>query len=376
METQTILKKAAEKCGVNRLRYRDRDIPTSMDSIVIFPFFGDRRSSFVLSSMLLRRIKEELKGSKYFVMLSWPGQEGLYPYVDEYWQIDDDSHLSKLRSGCSGFNNSSPFYSLLQRSLNQYFYEVVSPQDISSYYSNGLTKEFFERFKHVKVSLPTIPSGSSLGSETARTIAQHEPKVFVYPSKDIFSWRHGRVETSLAPLDFWKDVLDKLIKSKFFPVVASDRFSYDMSQEFRGECLHLADLDVLKTMSAMRSCGCVLDFFGDVSRLSLAARAPFLCFEERAKYQALKEYEINDLCGKGVPKEYIFGFSAIIESGDRASWNSNLLDHMIVKLNKMYESMDREKWPSSAESNEIVPYDSVRKLKNKKFGSRFIRIER
>ena len=208
METQTILKKAAEKCGVNRLRYRDRDIPTSMDSIVIFPFFGDRRSSFVLSSMLLRRIKEELKGSKYFVMLSWPGQEGLYPYVDEYWQIDDDSHLSKLRSGCSGFNNSSPFYSLLQRSLNQYFYEVVSPQDISSYYSNGLTKEFFERFKHVKVSLPTIPSGSSLGSETARTIAQHEPKVFVCPSKDIFSWRHGRVETSLAPLDFWKDVLD------------------------------------------------------------------------------------------------------------------------------------------------------------------------
>lgn len=376
METQAILRKAADKSGAVRLRYRDRDVPTSVDGVVVFPFFGDRRSSFILSSILLKRIKEELKGSKYLVLMSWPGHEGLYPYVDEYWQIEDETHLSKLRSGRLGFDNSSSFYPLIQKSLNQYFYEVITPQDLSSYYSNGLTKEFFERFKHVKVSLPTVPSPSSLGSDTARTLAQHEPKVFVYPSKDIFSWRQGKVVSSVAPQDFWKDVIDRLIKSKFFPVVVSDHSSYDLSQDFRGDCLHLSGLDVLKTMSVMRSCGCVLDFFGDVSRIALAARAPFLCFEERAKYMALKEYEINDLCGKMVPKEYIFGFGAIIESGDRTSWNSNFLDHMVVKLNKMYESMDREKWPSSAESNEIVPYDSVRKLKNKKFGSRFIRIEK
>jgi sporulation protein YlmC with PRC-barrel domain len=119
-----------------------------------------------------------------------------------------------------------------------------------------------------------------------------------------------------------------------------------------------------------------VDFFSGISRYALAARTPFVCFDERIKFSSLKEYEINDLCGKKVPKEYIFGFSTIIESGDKASWSSNLIDHLLVKLDKVYEKMDRDSWPSSSETNDIVPYDSVRKIKNKKLGSRFIKINR
>ena len=371
-----MLKRAADKCGAVRLRFKDRSIPTSVENMVVLPFFGDTRSTFILSSLVLRRIKEELKSSKYFVLISWPGHEGLYPYVDEYWQIEEESSLSKLKSGRDGFDNTSAFFTLMQKSLNQYFYDVLSPSDISPYYLNGITKEFFERFKHVKVTLPTIPSSASLGGDISRALGQRESKIFINPCKDMYSWRYGKKRQSTAPEQFWRDVVEALIRAKFFPVITHDMFSYDLSSYFDKDCLHLREVDIMKTMAAMRSCGCVLDFFGETSRTALAARTPFLCFEERAKYKGLKEYEINDLCGKGVPKDYIFGFSTIIESGDRASWNSNFLDHMVVKLNKIYEKMDREKWPSSAEFNEIVPYDSVRKIKNKKFGSRFIRIER
>jgi hypothetical protein len=376
IDTQNILKKAAEKCGASRVRYKDRNVPTSVEGVVVLPFFGDRRSSFVLSSLLLRRIKEEQKGSKYFVMLSWPGHEALYPYVDEYWQIEDESSLSKLMSGRDGFDNNSSFMALLNKSLNQYFYDVMAQNDISAYYRNGLTKEFMERFKHVKVSLPSIPSVASLGPDISKSITQRESKVFVSPCKEAFSWRSGSLHKFPVPVQFWKDVISKLSSSGFFPVIFSDGFSYDLSQEVGKDCLHLSGMDISKMMSAMRSCGCVLDFFGDISRISLCARTPFLCFEERSKYGSLKEYEINDLCGKGLQKEYIFGFSTILESGDRSSWSNNFLDHMVVRLNKIYQNMDREKWPSTAECNEIVPYDSVRKIKRKKFGSRFIRIER
>lgn len=376
MDTQSVLKRAADKCGATRLRYRERNLPTSAEDVTILSFFGDRRSSFILSSILLRRIREELKRSRYFVLLSWPGDEGMYPYVDEYWQVEDESSLSRLRSGRSGFLNSSELSTLITRNLNQNFFDVMSGEDMGPYYSSGITRLFFEKFKHVKVSLPSVPSATSLGPEVARSLAQRESKVLLHPSREMFSWRHGAVHRVPVPIGFWAEAVHRLSSGGFHPVVLSDQFSYDISSEVKPECTHLKGLDAMKTMSAMRACGCVLDFFGDLSRLALMARTPFLCFDERARYNALKEYEINDLCGSGVPKDYIFGFSTIIESGDRSSWNSNILDQAIVRLGKMRESFDRERLPSSAESNEIVPYDSVRKIKNKKMGARFVKIER
>jgi hypothetical protein len=376
IEIQSVLKKAAEKSGLVRVRYKERNMPTSAESVVVLPFFGDRRSSFVLSSILLKRIKEELKGSKYFVLASWPGNEGLFPYVDEYWQVEDESVVDKLKNESLGFFNHSSVYSLMQRNLNQFFYDVMTVSDISVFYNNGLTKEFFERFKHVKVTLPAVPSSASLGIEIARTLSQRDSKVFVYPSKEICSWRLGGPFKARVPKEFWVYLLNRLVSEKFFPVVLADSFSYDISPDVPSDCLHLKNLDIISSLGAMRSCGCVVDLFCGISRYALAARTPYLCFDERIRFNSTKEYEINDLCGIKVPKEYIFGFAAILESGDKSSWNSNIFDHLVVKLKGMYETMDRDSWPSSAEREEIVPYDSVRKIKNKKLGSRFIKVDK
>lgn len=376
LEVQSILKKAADKCGLTRVRYKERNIPTSAENMVIFPFFGDHRSSFILSSLLLRRIKEEAKSSKYFILVSWPGHEGLFPYVDEYWQIEDEAALEKLKNETCGFHNESHAMTVMIRSLNQYFFDVLTTKDIEQFYNNGLNKEFFERFKHIKVSLPSIPSTASLGVDFARILSQKESKVFVYPSKEIFSWKLGGLSKSKVPKEFWKQLIIRLVKEKFFPVVHNDIFSYDLSSDVTENCLHLKDIELIKMFGVMRSCGCVLDFFNGISRYALAARTPFICFEERSKFNNIKDYEINDLCGYKLPKEYIFGFSTIIENGDYNAWSSNLFDHAIMKIKKMYETMDRDSWPSSAESNEIVPYDSVRRFKNKKFGSRFVKIQK
>ena len=140
MDTNSVLKKAADKTGLTRVRYRERNMPTSVEGVTVFPFFGDHRSSFVLSSVLLRRIKEEAKSSKYFVLVSWPGHEGLFPYVDEYWQVQDEGIMDRLTAGVDGFENSSAAMTLITRGLNQYFYDVMTSSDINSYYENGLTK--------------------------------------------------------------------------------------------------------------------------------------------------------------------------------------------------------------------------------------------
>lgn len=376
MDVSTILKRASDKSGATRVRYREKDVPTSVEGVTVLPFFGDRRSSFVLSSLLLRRIKEELKGSRYFVLLSWPGDEGMYQCADEYWCVEDESTLRKLADDMSGFGNLSSIMPLLHRSLNEYFYDVMSDKDILPYYSDGLTSAFFERFRHVKVSLPSIPSASSLGGDLSRSISRSNNRIFVSPSRYIYSWRNGAPASLKAPREFWSALLDHLVSDGFVPVVHSDLFSYDMSSEFSDSCIHLGRADSLKAMSAMRACGCVLDVFTGNSRMALSARCPFLCFDERQRFNGLKEYEINDLCGLGVPRDYIFSFAALVEKGNSGVWKSNIFDHMSVKLKAIQSSVDRDSWPTPVESNDIVPYDSVRKKKLKKLGSRFIKVER
>lgn len=376
MDVSTVLKRAAEKSGLARARYKEKGVPTSVESVTIFPFFGDRRSTFILSSLLLRRIKEELKGSRYFILASWPGDEGLYPYVDEYWHVEDSSTMEGLRNDCVGFSNSSSFLPLVERALNQYVYDVMGEKDLLEFYDNGLKSEFFERFRHVKVSLPSVPSVSSLGPDIPRSLSRLESKVFVRPSKTIHSWRSGGLRRLKAPKEFWIALLECLVSEGFSPVVSCDPFSYDLSSEFSGPCLYFRETDALKSLSMMRSCGCVLDMFTGDSRMALAARCPYLCFDERQRFNSVKDFEINDLCGMGVPREYIFSFSALVDKGGPSVWKSNIFDHMTVRLRSMIADADRDSWPPPVESNEIVPYDSVRKRKLKRLGTRFIKIER
>jgi hypothetical protein len=376
MEVSAILKRAADKAGLSRVRYKERNVPTSIEGVVVFPFFGDRRSSFILSSMLLRRVREELKGSRYFVLVSWPDWEGMFPYVDEYWQPDDSSVVAGLLKDACGFSNSSSAAALFGRSLNQYFYDVMSEVDLVPFYDRGLTPAFFERFRHVKVSLPSVPSASSLGQEVHRSLSRSDYKVFVRTAKTMSSWSSGAPSSVKVPREFWLEVTGALVSAGMTPVVYADMSCHDLSAEVPSECLRFGPLDSLKQLALMRASDCVLDFFGSESRMALAARCPFLCFDERQRFDALKEYEVNDLCGRGLEREYIFSFAALVERGGPSVWRSNLLDHMSVRLDAMRSRLDRDSWPAPVESNEIVPYDSVRKRKLKRFGTRFIKVER
>jgi hypothetical protein len=371
-----ILKRSCEKLNLKRIVFNDKKVPTSIENIIIFPFFGDTESSFILSSLLLKRIKEEAKGSKYFIVLSWPGNESLYSYVDEYWTIEDETALDNLRIKTDGFNNNSTYYTLLLKSLNEWFYEIFTSKDLIPFYNNGLTKSFFERFKNIKVHFPSINSSAFLGMDFAKHIAIKDLKVFIYPCSEINSWKMGKNEKIKIGKDFYIYLTKRLIEEGYYPVIYRDIFCHDISIDINQDCLHIWERNLSKVLAAIRSTGFVIDFFSGISKLSICARTPFLCFDERTRFNNSKGFEIDDLCGKDIYKDYIFSFATIISSEDKNNWKNNIVEPAIVKLGKIYPKLNRDLWPSTAESNNIVPYSFVRNNKNKKFGTRFIKINR
>ena len=159
------------------------------------------------------------------------------------------------------------------------------------------------------------------------------------------------------------------------PVIWQNYMSYDISPEFVGRCIFVVEKDIIRVLSSVRATGCVLDVFNSLSRLSIMARCPFLAVDERSRYSNLKEYEIDDLCGTNIPHEYIYTFSTIITDGGPLSWNQDIFPSVIQKLNTFLPLLDRDTWPSTGESCEVISYKkNVRVVKQKKIGTHFIKI--
>jgi hypothetical protein len=368
--TVSILGRAAKRSGFERSTFKDRNVPESMSSITILPFFGDIRSMVILSSLLLHRYKES---KKYFIICSWPGFEGLFPYVDEYWSIKDKL-AERMFSSSNGMTNNSSIAIAVERSLNYFFEDVVNTSELSEYYNNGITDEFFDSFENIICFKPVLNSLNVLGRQFAEEFAKREGnKVFLSPTKLVHGWGKKKVQHHKIGIDFWISLVEFLLREGYEPVIYQNQITtHDLSIKFAEKCLYVADRNIINVMSVMHSCGCVLDVFNGMSRLSLLARTPYVCCDERERHNGTKEFEIDYLCGKKNSKEYIFSFANLITIGYDDVWENSLFNNIKKKLNNIFSNV--EQLPSTSESYEMVSYEDVKKAKAKKMGVRLLKL--
>lgn len=366
----SFIKRAAERTGFRRERYIERNMPTAFDNVVVLPFYGDMRSEFVLSSLLLHRVRN-LFASKYLIVCSYPGRDGLYPCADEYWSFQDETVVRSLADGAVGFGNSESDHLLFQEQhLNRFFENVLHVEDWYKYYHRGFNKLFFDEFKWVVYNLPSIPSSRI---EFNRDLAQRSGyKVFVHPVRTVRAWDRGREVTIRANKKFWYYLIDRLVGSGFTPVVWQDFATFDVSSELENKCVYVSEPRILDVLGIMRTTGFVLDVFEGLGRFATAARVPFLSCTERRLYGAVKEYEIDGLCNTGVPHRYIFSFPTIVEGN---VW-SDFVDTVVGKMEAFIPGLNRDAWPSTAEQSAVVPYGLVKEKKRKKIGARFIKVDK
>lgn len=369
------LKRTADRNGFTRERFEEAKVPNDFSGITVFPFFGDTRSLIVLSSFLLHRYRKENKSSKYFIVASWPGYQGLFPYVDEYWGINDLAHIKTFYENSQGFLNKSDLNTIYSRNFNEFFRDVVDSKEIASFYDNGFKNRFFDRYKDIKRFLPFVPSAAILGKEFNRELATFPGyKIFLNPSFFSKQWSMGRSKNVQVKKEFWIELVNSLLSKNYTPVIWTNYLSYDISQDFVGKCIFLKEDDITRVLAAIRATGFVLDVFNGVSKLALMARCPYLQVDERSRYYSQRDYEIDDLFPP-LAKEYIFTFSTIISSGNPFDWKQDILKSIASKLDKMLPALDKDVLPSTLESIDSISYaDAVRKIKSKKMGIKFLHI--
>jgi hypothetical protein len=374
IDTTAVIRRAAEKSGFRRVNYVEKDIPDDLSKVTVLMFFGDLRSTCAMSAMLLKRFREEVKGSRYFILCSWPGYAGLFPFVNEYWEIADPEVVRRVQRQAHGMRNESDWLVPYKRSLNWFFEDVVDDQVLRVFYDGGLTDAFLERFKHVKRFLPMVPSSTMLGDGFVRDLERPGFKVFLSPTVFVDAWDRGRCVPTRTSLEFWYYLARELVLYDMVPVVYQNEFTHDLSPELSDQAVYFTGNDVMRTLAAMRATGCVLDVFNGFSRLAMAARTPYIAVDIRNRYNVLNEWEVKGICcEKILPRDYIFSFSTILTFG-LPVWKSSLFDIVVKRLKTFQKALDRNTWPTTSESVEIVPYREVQQPKIKKLAPKFIRI--
>lgn len=365
------IKRVAEKTKHRREFYVERNVPTTRDNLLAIPFYGDLSSTFVLSSLLLRTYKDQ-HPDKYLVLCSWPGFQGLFPFVDEYWCIDDNSVSKTLALEANNFYNASSLATELHRNLFECL-DVMNSREFLLYYNKGFTEKYWSMTKSVNRFLPEVPSGSRLSDGFRQQLTRLTGrKVFVYPVTRMQSWQGGKLSYLPVSQQVWSVILERLIEDGFSPIVYQNWFTYDMSPEFADRCVYLVTRDVSDVLAAMRFVGLVLDVHSGISRLAIAARCPYFAVDERLHYVGNQEFVIDDLCGMCIPKRYVFSFSTYFMTGGPKEWKTSVIDIVSSGLKKFVTELG-EDFGDVNESYGPVSYEAVRIRKARRMGVHFIR---
>lgn len=373
IDMTAFVKRAADKCGFTREYFVEENIPTVTSNILVLPFFGSLASCSVLSQFLLRRYKE-MRTNKYLILASWPGMKHLFSFVDEFWSPRDTATIQALASRSDDFYNDSDFVTEYNRSLNNHFENVLSYDDLRPYYNQGLGQSYWETFRTAKSFLPSVPSHTCLPGDFQSDLTKKQGrKVVIYPAKRLRSWQQGRCVQLPVHRDFWMVLTERLLTEGFMPVVYQNWFTYNLSTDFTDRCMWLTTKDMGQVLSGFRAAGCLLDVHTGIGRLAAAARCPSLIVDERQRYIAHKEYELDDLTLKETPRKYVFSFSTRLMTGGIPEWNLSLLDGIVSRLEKWLPTLDGKSYGRTSELHEEVSYDAVRQHKNMRLGVRFIR---
>lgn len=364
------IKRAARRTGLKREYYVERNIPTDPSLVLAVPFFGDIRSTFILSSLFLRPFREANR-DKYIILCSWPGMHHLFPYVDEYWTIDDESAIKRLATSANNIYNSSSTAAEITRSLLEAL-NVFTVRDLKAFYDNGFTKTYWDTFGEIRRFLPEVPSSNFISSDFKSQLENHPgKKIVIYPATKMRSWQKGKSELLAVSKEFWIALIERLLGEGYAPVIYQNQFTYDVSVDFVERCIYLTSTDISGVLAAFRHIGCVLDVHTGISKLAIAARCPFVSVTERQIFVKDREYEVDDLCASNLPKQYIFSFSTQLMVGTSEEWEVSLLGNIVKRL-EQFMPIDESQLPSTSTSYEPVSYEAVRQREAKRIGAAFI----
>lgn len=326
-KTAEFLKRESDKLGYSREYFLEKNVPDNPSDIIVVAFYGELRSLFWFSSVIFNKLVEENVG-KYIILCSWPGMKGLFPNVNEYWSIKDQSQVQKIGNTAGFFNNTSDFVISEYRNLIYRFEHVYKTDDFN-----------VPELTHLKLHLPQIPSVAKVNQYIRNQLQRNS--IVIFPNKNAYVWENKELKPIALSKNFWDKVVHKLLGLGYKPVIWQNVLSHDLSPEFAEKCTYLNNMAIEDVMSVMHEVGLVLDMFSGVSKIALQSRTSFISVDERERYIDQQDALVEDNWMHQLQKLYVFSFAKLSTSGNLEDWCNSFLDAALVKLEYFKTNLDK-----------------------------------
>lgn len=364
------LDRYTKKVGFIRDKKNSTKKPISLDSIKIWTCMGDIPSIICFGNIIMPNIQDN---SNYNIVLSWKGTGMLYPHADEVWYFDKGHNMSDFYLTAKGLNNESSNMTILARSLNEHFVNVVDKKNYHKYYNYTLTNLFFKDFGNfVFKNMELLPLAYLNNDFRNKFTSETNKSCVIIPYK---YFRHINNNTSLPVVvdeQYYLELLRRLDQHGYKVYCIQNSLTYNLSQFYTANnIVYVLEENYHKIMSMINHVGVYFDFFSDTASLGLLSDASVFRVTERSFYFHARKYIEDKVFNFNNHIKNVFSFLYFgRKDGDL---NTRFFEHIINQFDQFFANVPTQKIESKTVLKEKeIKILELSKLYVKKLAPKFI----
>lgn len=371
-DIKEIIETAAQRGSFIREKFDSRNLPDSMQKIIVLPVFSEISHLMVFANLILPSIRNDINfKDKYIIIVTWKGFAKFLPQADEVWSIKSTDNIDRFYEKVDGMMNKSEALSVVHRSLNEYFRNVVEPIRFANWFQNGFNRQNINR-DVIQIFKQSIPNINYLNQNVVKNINDlGENKAFIIPFKYIKRWHLGKVVLhKLSPV-FYQNVIDGLIAKNCKCVVLKNYLSFDLSKNYldNKNVFSIQEDDWFLVMAYMLATKMYVDLFSGISSLAMYCGCRSISIVERNFHTVSNSLELESCMTNNNTDVKLFSFFDL---------NSNLINKKLFFIDKLFSEIVNTDFSKYIENHNSYSINLRSGLdeKIKKFHPKFIGIKK
>jgi hypothetical protein len=364
------LERYTKKVGFIREKKNTGKIPVSLDAIHVWTCMGDLPSLIAFGSILMPNL---ISDTAYNIVLSWKGTGILHPYADEVWYFDKGHTMSDFYLNAKGLNNDSSNMSVIYRSLNEHFVNVVERKKYNKYFNYTISNTFYKEFSSFDVkNVETLPLAYLNSDFKNKFVEDYVKSCVLIPYK---YYRHINGSSSVpVPVEeqYYVELVRRLEQHGFRVYCVINSMTHNISSAYTANnVVYILEENYQKILSMINLVGVYLDFFSDSGSLGLLANADVFRVTERSLYFHTKKYVEDKILNFDNRIKNLFSFLYFgRKDGDL---NIKFFEHIINQFEQFFAGRKTQKIDNKTLiKNKEIKITELSKLYVKKLAPKFI----
>ena len=298
VDIKEVIESASIRGNFIREKFDSRNIPDNLQKIIVIPIFPELSHLLVFANYIFPSLKNDINfKDKYIIIVTWKGFSKFFAQADEVWSQKSVDNIDRFYEKTEGMLNKSDTITVIFRSLNEFFRNVIDPSRFANLFQNGFNRSNIGK-NSIDIVKSNLPNINYLNQSIVKSISElGERKVFIIPFKFIKQWHLGKVILHKLSSSFYQSVIESFTSKNIKCVVLKNYMTFDISKDFidNPNVLFVQEDDWFLVMAYILSTKIFVDFFSGLNSMSMYCGCRSISIAER-NFNVVSNQKDIELC--------------------------------------------------------------------------------